>query len=123
MSVGIAKVVVILLLQFSNFVFDRLCLASVLSVRGELCIANHKKEEEEGRSGGKLLRREPVLSRSSGLTKNPTKNQMIRINKRFHVTAAHHLPLNRATNATIAIIMRQNRDKRTGKLKNIEVLM
>ena len=64
-----------LLLQFSNFSFDRVP-RSVESVRGELCSANHKKEEEEEeKSGDKLLRREPVLSRFNGLTINPTKSQ------------------------------------------------
>ena len=65
-----------LLLQFSNFSFDRVAPDSEWSVRGELCSANHKKEEEEEeRSGDKLLRREPVLSRFNGLTTNPTKIQ------------------------------------------------
>ena len=75
LSVGMEKVCDNLLLQLSSFSFDRLPRASVLSVRGELCIANHKKEEEEERSGGKLVRREPVLSRFNGLTFIPTKSQ------------------------------------------------
>ena len=84
------KVGVNLLLQFSNFSFDRLPPASELSVRGELCIANHKKEEEEEeRSGGKLLRREPVLSRFNGLTFIPTKSQAGRTP---NVMANHQMP-------------------------------
>ena len=63
LSVGMEKVGDNLLLQFSNFSFDRVAPDSEWSVRGELCSANHKKEEEEEeeRSDGKLLRREPVL--------------------------------------------------------------
>ena len=76
LSAGMFKVGLNLLLQFSNFSFDRVSPDCKWSVRGELCIANHKKEEEEEeRSGGKLLRREPVLSRLNGLTFIPTKSQ------------------------------------------------
>ena len=86
-SVGMVKVGVNLLLQFSNFSFDRLPPASELSVRGELCIANHKKEEEEEeRCGGKLVRREPVLSRLNGLTLAPTMNQ---VGKTPHMMGFH----------------------------------
>ena len=81
-----------LLLQFSNFSFDRVAPDSEWSVRGELCSANHKKEEEEEeeRSDGKLLRREPVLSRLNVLTNIPTKNQPKRTqNWRTHHHIAH----------------------------------
>ena len=86
MSVGIVKVGVKLLLQFSNFSFDRvLCQRpGVWSVRGELCRASQRKEEEEeGRSGGRLVSKRPVLSRLNGLMMNPTKIQIrkIRIRK------------------------------------------
>ena len=52
----------------------------VLSVRGELWRASHRKEEEEeGRSGGRLASKRPVLSRLDGLMMNPTKSQIRRI--------------------------------------------
>ena len=60
LSVGIAKVGVKLLLQLSNSSFGRLPL--VKSVRGELCRASHMKEEVEGKSAGRVLRRELVSS-------------------------------------------------------------
>ena len=78
-----------LLLQFSNFSFDRVAPDSEWSVRGELCSANHKKEEEEEeeRSDGKLLRREPVLSRLHGSTIFPTMNQ---VNRRTPIVMKFH---------------------------------
>ena len=80
-----------LLLQFSNFSFDRVPPDSEWSVRGELCSANHKKEEEEEeeRSDGKLLRREPVLSRRYGLTINPT---MTQVRRTGHVMTNNQMP-------------------------------
>ena len=75
LSAGIVKVGVKLLLQFSNFCFDRVFLLKPkkvrpdeLSVRGELWRASHRKEEEEEeRSCGRLVSRETVLSWLHGL--------------------------------------------------------
>ena len=80
LSVGIVKLCVKPLLQFSNFSFDRVPLMKpdVLSVRGELWKASHRKEEE-GRSGGRLVSKDLVLSRLKGLMDFAPKNQIIRI--------------------------------------------
>ena len=102
-------------LHFSNFFLDRLTKAtSELSVRGELCRASHRKEEEdEGRkSEGRLLRRKPVLSRSNGLTSKPTKDQMKRINKIPDMMCAHHTLFDRKK--------RHNGGKKTKKMKKIK---
>ena len=90
-SVGIVKVGANLLLKFSTFSFVVfLRPLSELSVRGELCRAIHKKEEEEWeRSGSRLFSIELVLSRSNGLTKYPTKSQVRTMQS---VNAAHHMP-------------------------------
>ena len=49
-------------------------------MRGELWRASQRKEEEEeGRSGGRLVSKKPVLSRLDGLMKFPTMNQIRRI--------------------------------------------
>ena len=95
-SVGIVKVGVKLLLQFSNFSFNRglLLRPDVVSVRGELWRASHRKEEEEeGRSGGRLVSKRPVLSRLDGLMMNPTKSQIRRIQS---VMANHNKPPRRS---------------------------
>ena len=85
LSVGIVKVGVKLLLQFSNFSFDRVLMmrSDVLSVRGELWRASHRKEEEgeEERSGGRLVSKRPVLSRLNGLMEDPTIHQIPRITR------------------------------------------
>ena len=80
-SVGILNVGVKLFLQFSSsFVNNVLSVRlDVLSVRGELSMASHKKEEEkeeeeeekkgeeeEERGGIRLMSRDPVLSRLNG---------------------------------------------------------
>ena len=84
LSVGIVKLCVKLLLQFSNICFDGVPKVEpyVLSVKGELWRASHRKEEEEDeeeRSGGRLVSKKPVLSRLDGLMMNPTKSQIRRI--------------------------------------------
>ena len=81
MSLGIAKVGIKLLLQISNFSFDRCVIemsSDEMSVMGELWRASHRKEEEE-RSSDRLVSKEPVLSRLNGWRKDPTGNQIPRI--------------------------------------------
>ena len=78
LSVGIVKVGVKLLPQFSNICFERVLKVEpyILSVRGELWRASHRKEEEEvERSGGRLVSKEFVLSRLNGLMKIPPMDQ------------------------------------------------
>ena len=58
-------------------------------MRGELWRASQKKEEEKGgKSGGRLLRREPVLSRV-GATKNPAMSQ---IGRALNMCVPDHVP-------------------------------
>ena len=58
-------------------------------MRGELWRASHRKEEEEeGRSGGRLASKRPVLSRLDGLMMNPTKSQIGR--RRIQSVMANH---------------------------------
>ena len=95
LSVGIVKVGVKLLLQFSNFSFDRVLMmrSDVLSVRGELWRASHRKEEEEEeRSGGRLVSKEPVLSRLNGLMEDPTIHQIPRITRILSAMKNHTKP-------------------------------
>ena len=81
LSVGIVKVGVKLLLQFSNSSFDRVLL--VKSVRRELWRASHRKEEEE-RSCGRLVNKETVLSWIHGLVESLTKSQITKTPMKIH---------------------------------------
>ena len=91
--VGMVKVGVKLLFHFSNVSLSKL---EEVSVRGELWRASQKKEEEEGgKSGGRLLRREPVLSRL-GSRKNPAMSQIRRgpnMCAPYHVPRKLHMPI------------------------------
>ena len=90
LSSGIVKAGANLLFHFSNLSCDKASAESdEMSVRGELCKAIHKKEEEE-KSGGRLFSTELVLLRSIGLTQNPRITKDARI--KYVMRNNHLLP-------------------------------